>query len=151
MTATTDLIITTRSPSIHTHIDRLQGLWTEEQYLKLTDASSAQIEFVDGRIEELAIPTDLHQQISLWLISILRGYIVPRGGVVRYSPLRMRVQSSAFREPDILLLLDKDDGRRQNRFWLGADLVVEIISRYTVHDALFCSFSRSGWRLRQRR
>ena len=33
-----------------------------------------------------------------------------------------------FREPDILLLRDAHDPRRQNRFWLGADLVVEVVS-----------------------
>ncbi|MFN8514323.1 MAG: Uma2 family endonuclease [Chloroflexia bacterium] len=33
-----------------------------------------------------------------------------------------------FREPDLLLLLNARDPRRQNRYWLGADLAVEIVS-----------------------
>ena len=33
-----------------------------------------------------------------------------------------------FREPDLVLLLDVNDPRNQNAFWLGADLVVEIVS-----------------------
>jgi len=34
----------------------------------------------------------------------------------------------AFREPDLLLLLAADDPRRQNRYWPGAELVLEVIS-----------------------
>src|SRR5205814_1403499 len=33
-----------------------------------------------------------------------------------------------FREPDILLLRDANDPCRQNAYWRGADLVVEIVS-----------------------
>jgi Uma2 family endonuclease len=31
-------------------------------------------------------------------------------------------------EPDLLLLLAASDRRRQNRYWTGADLVVEVVS-----------------------
>ncbi len=40
----------------------------------------------------------------------------------------MQVRAGKFREPDLLVLLDENDSRRQNAFWLGADLVVEIVS-----------------------
>ena len=40
----------------------------------------------------------------------------------------MRVREGLFREPDVLLLRDRFDPRRQDRFWLGADLVVEVVS-----------------------
>ena len=43
-----------------------------------------------------------------------------------YAPLRVRVAPGRFREPDLVLLLDVNDSRNQNAFWLGADLVVEI-------------------------
>ena len=33
-----------------------------------------------------------------------------------------------YREPDLLLLRDANDPRNQNAFWLGADLVIEIVS-----------------------
>ena len=39
-----------------------------------------------------------------------------------------RYGRGSFREPDLLLVLDKSDPRAQNEFWLGADLVVEIVS-----------------------
>jgi Uma2 family endonuclease len=31
-------------------------------------------------------------------------------------------------EPDLMLFLSAADPRRQNRFWLGADLVLEVVS-----------------------
>ena len=34
----------------------LQGLWTEEQYLRLTDQTNRLIEFTDGSVEVLPIP-----------------------------------------------------------------------------------------------
>jgi Uma2 family endonuclease len=40
----------------------------------------------------------------------------------------MQVRPGKFREPDILLLLDTNDPRNQDAYWLGADLVVEIVS-----------------------
>jgi Uma2 family endonuclease len=42
--------------------------------------------------------------------------------------LRLRLRAGQFREPDLLLLLDAKDPRRQNRFWTGADLVLEVVS-----------------------
>ncbi len=44
------------------------------------------------------------------------------------APLRLRIREGKYREPDLLLVLSAHDPRRQNRFWLGADLVVEIVS-----------------------
>ena len=33
-----------------------------------------------------------------------------------------------FREPDVLVLRDRSDPRYQDRYWLGADLVAEVVS-----------------------
>jgi Uma2 family endonuclease len=52
----------------------------------------------------------------------------PLADDVFFAPLRVQIQTGAFREPDLLLVLDKADPRAQNEFWLGADLVVEIVS-----------------------
>ena len=40
----------------------------------------------------------------------------------------MRIRVGKFREPDLAALHDRSDPRNQNRFWLGADLVVEVVS-----------------------
>lgn len=109
-------------------MDALQGLWSVEQYLALTRQTNHLIEFTDGVIEVLPMPTREHQAISLFLTLAFLAFVRPRGGVVFYAPLRLQVRPGAFREPDILLLCDARDPRNQNEFWLGADLVVEIVS-----------------------
>ena len=107
-----------------------QGCWSDEHYLWLTDRTRRLIEYTDGRVEVLPTPTERHQIILLFLYRLLYAQVQasPRDGVVVTSGLRMRVREGKFREPDLLLLRDRSDPRRRDRFWLGADLVVEIVS-----------------------
>lgn len=109
-------------------LELLQGMWTQAQYLKLTDYSRRLLEFTDGYIEVLPMPTDRHQVISQFLLMQLFAFVQPRGGKVLYAPLRLRIREGQFREPDLLLVRDANDPRRQNRYWLGADLVAEVVS-----------------------
>jgi Uma2 family endonuclease len=106
----------------------LQGLWTAEQYLKLTNQTNRLIEFADGYVEVLPMPTRRHQVILAFLYELFVAFIRPRGGKVLFAPLRVEVRPNKYREPDLLLLLDANDPRNQNAFWLGADLVIEIVS-----------------------
>jgi Uma2 family endonuclease len=109
-------------------LEPLQGLWTVEQYLALTNQTNRLIEFTDGVIEGLPMPTEKHQAISLFLLLALLAVVRPRGGAVFYAPLRLEIRPGKFREPDLVVLLDASDPRRQNEFWRGADLVIEIVS-----------------------
>lgn len=106
----------------------LQGLWSVEQYLALTNSTNYLIEFTDGVIEVLPMPTRYHQAISLFLLLSLLPFVRSRNGAVYYSPLRVQVRPGKFREPDLLLVLDENDRRAQDAYWLGADMVVEIVS-----------------------
>lgn len=101
---------------------------TETDYLTLTDRCNRLLEFADGRIEELREPTDSHQSILMLLFRRFDGYLRGRG-VVLVAPLRLRIREGRYREPDLLLLRDAKDPRRQDRYWLGADLVVEVVGR----------------------
>ena len=107
-----------------------QGAWSDEEYLWLTDRARRPIELADGHIELLPMPTYAHQVFLLFLYRALYDHVqeTPRRGVVVTSGLRMRVRPGKFREPDLLLLCDRFDPRRQDRFWLGADLVAEVVS-----------------------
>ena len=105
-----------------------QGCWSDEAYLWLTDHGRRLIEFTDGRIEELPLPTFTHRAVLSFLHSLFRVWLRPRGGVVVFSGLRMRVREGKYREPDLLLLCERSDPRCQDRFWLGADLVAEVVS-----------------------
>ena len=105
-----------------------QGAWSEAAYLWLTDHSNRLIEFTDGHVQELPMPTFGHQAVLLFLYGLFHGYLQPRGGVVMVAPLRMRVRAGKFREPDLLLLRNRADPRCRNPYWLGADLVAEVVS-----------------------
>jgi Uma2 family endonuclease len=105
-----------------------QGQWGEEEYLWLTDRTNRLLEFSDGTIEVLPVPTDEHQRILLYLYRLFFAAVELAGGKVQLASLRLRLPSGRFREPDLLLLRDSKDPRRANRFWTGADLVLEVVS-----------------------
>jgi Uma2 family endonuclease len=113
---------------VETTLAALQGLWTTEQYLKLTDQTNQLVEFTDGVLEVLPMPTRTHQRILAFLYGLFRSVVHPLGGEVLFAALRLQIRPGKFREPDLLLLCNRDDSRNQDVYWLGADLVLEIVS-----------------------
>jgi Uma2 family endonuclease len=106
-----------------------QGQWSQEEYLILTDHRTRLIEFTDGFLEVLPMPTDKHQSLLKVLFLAFFGFFESsRGGSVQFAPLRLQVRPGKFREPDLLLLRSAADPRRQDRFWVGADLALEVVS-----------------------
>jgi Uma2 family endonuclease len=105
-----------------------QGEWTEEDYLWLTDSTNRMVEFTDGALEPLPMPTKKHQILLKFLFSALNAFLDPRGGMVLFAVLRLRLRSGRFREPDLLAVLDALDPRCQDRYWIGADLLAEVVS-----------------------
>ena len=105
-----------------------QGCWSEDDFLWLTDHTCRLVEFADGWIQVIPTPTDEHQGILHYLNGVFSAFVQVLGGAVRFAPLRLRIRAGRFREPDLLLVLDAADPRRQNRYWLGADLIVEVVS-----------------------
>ena len=63
-------------------LEPLQGLWSVEQYLRLSNQTNHLIEFTDGVIEMLPMPTDSHQAISRWLFLALLAFVQRIGGTV---------------------------------------------------------------------
>ena len=104
-----------------------QGRWNEVDYLSLTDRCNRLVEFADGCIEELREPTDSHQSILMLLFRLFDQRVRAERGVALVAPLRLRIREGRFREPDLMVLLDATDSRRQDRYWLGADIVVEVV------------------------
>jgi Uma2 family endonuclease len=105
-----------------------QGNWSEAAYLWLTDHTNRLIEFTDGYIEALPMPTRLHQSILAFLFLAFHAHITPSGGKVLFAGLRLRIREEKFREPDLLLLRSAEDPRSENRYWTGADLTLEVVS-----------------------
>ena len=105
-----------------------QGQWSEADYLWLTDHTSRLIEFTDGYLEVLPMPTDEHQTMVLLLYELSVAFVRPRGGKVLVAPLRLKIRDGKYREPDIVPIRPARDPRLAEPFWLGADLVVKIVS-----------------------
>lgn len=105
-----------------------QGEWSEEEYLVLTEHRNRLVEFTDGYLEVLPMPTDEHQSLLKFLFLAFFAFFESQGGTVQFAPLRLRVRQDKFREPDLLVLLSATDPRRQSRFWQGADLALEVVS-----------------------
>ena len=110
-----------------------QGAWSVSDYLELTDITSQLVEFTDGCIEVLEMPTQAHQFLVRFFLDALRAFVEPRGlGTVLFAPMRIRIGADKFREPDIVLMLADHDHRRGDDYWVGADLVVEVVSQHPV-------------------
>jgi Uma2 family endonuclease len=104
-----------------------QGSWSEEEYLALS--ANRLVEFSDGHVEVLPMPTTSHQLIVAFLYGALLTFVTPRGaGTVLFAPLRVRLWPGKFREPDLVFLSAEHTSRIGEPFWEGADLVMEVVS-----------------------
>jgi Uma2 family endonuclease len=104
-----------------------QGEWTELEYLALP--GNRQVEFSDGKIEVLPMPTELHLMIMVFLLDVLRAHVSKTdGGKVLPAGIRVRLWPGRIREPDIVFMRKANESRRGNDCWTGADLVMEIVS-----------------------
>jgi Uma2 family endonuclease len=103
----------------------LQGSWSESDYLEL--GTNRLVEFSDGCIEVLPMPTKLHQQIVRFLFLLVQQFVSARGlGEVLFAPLPIRLWPGKFREPDLVYLRQgRGEYRGQPE---GADLVMEVLS-----------------------
>jgi Uma2 family endonuclease len=104
-----------------------QGEWTEAEYLALD--TNHLIEFSNGHLEFLPMPTQSHQFIVFYLQRILWTFVREHNlGVVLGAPMRVRVRPKKYREPDILFMATEHAALRGEQYWLGADLVMEVVS-----------------------
>jgi Uma2 family endonuclease len=105
-----------------------QGLWSEEEYLDLE--TNRLVEFTDGLVEVLPMPTTSHQGIVFYLCSTLVEYAKHGiAGTARVAPLRVRLREGMYREPDVLFMLAAHASRAGEEYWEGADLVMEVVSK----------------------
>jgi Uma2 family endonuclease len=106
-----------------------QGEWSEEEYLDLTDHANRRIEFTDGRLEFLSMPTEVHEAIVQFLLLALLDFVQKNKlGKVYSNGIRLRIRPRKVRLPDIIFLHKDHFHARHNRVWDGADLVMEVVS-----------------------
>ena len=67
-------------------LSALKRFWTQEQYLTLTNYCHRLIEFTDGCIEVLPMPTQRHQRILRFLFLALVTIVRDGGGDVFFAP-----------------------------------------------------------------
>jgi Uma2 family endonuclease len=104
-----------------------QGEWSEEEYMLLP--GNRLIEFSDGRIELLPMPSRRHQEIVFFLLNLLRSFVQQNQlGFVLFAPFVIRLWPRKNREPDIMFMFDKHKHRCFETYWQGADLVMEVVS-----------------------
>ncbi len=105
-----------------------QGCWGDEHYLWLTDRTRRLVEFTDGYVDLLPMPTVEHQAILQFLNRLFDAHLAPLGGFVLFAGLRVRIREGKFREPDLAALRSRSDPRNEPRYWRGADVVAEVVS-----------------------
>lgn len=104
-----------------------QGAWSEADYLALRP--NRHVEYTDGHVEVLPMPTYAHQRIVRFLLRALENFVFSRRlGEVMFAPLRVQIRPEKYREPDIVFMRAEHSDRLGNEFWIGADLVMEVVS-----------------------
>jgi Uma2 family endonuclease len=108
-----------------------QGTWTDADYFGLDSLHGTfpLVELANGRLEVLSMPTELHQLIVVFLFEMLKAFtqdLAP--GVVLVAGLRVRLGKRKYRDPDIVYMRAEHAHRRQEKYWDGADLVMEVVS-----------------------
>ena len=105
-----------------------QGQWDGDEYLALP--GNRLIEYSDGFLEFLPMPTSMHQWIVLFLWKSLEhfagGWVGL--GLALLAPLPIKLWAGKFREPDIAFMLTENKHRVLDEYWEGADLAMEIVS-----------------------
>ena len=104
-----------------------QGAWTEDDYLALS--VNHPVEFSDGCLEVLPMPTYLHQAIVRFLFGVLERFVTAGAeGEVLFAPLPIRLRAGKYREPDIVYLRPQRVPKNPRSQPEGADLVIEVVS-----------------------
>lgn len=106
-----------------------QGRWGEGDYLILTNGTNRLVEFADGRVEVLPMPSTSHQLIVQFLSNLLLAFVSKRKlGTALFAPLRVRLPQGNFREPDVVFMQAEHSSQIGEDYWEGADLVMEVVS-----------------------
>ncbi len=99
-----------------------------EEFLAWADEDTL-AEWVDGEVIMTSPASKRHQEISDFLLSVLRIFVEQRDlGVILSAPFQMRLEHSG-REPDLLFVATEHLERLKETYLDGpADLVVEVVS-----------------------
>lgn len=103
--------------------------WTEDEYLDIS--TNHLVEFTDGLVKVLPMPTPFHQAVSKRLLIALDEFVrVHKLGEVFHCPVPLWTGVTRYREPDLLFVSTAHLSKtwKRDRKLNQADLVVEILS-----------------------
>ena len=104
-----------------------QGCWSEEEYFELE--TNQLVEYSDGFLEFLPMPTIFHQLILQYLYEQLKSFVAANQlGTVVIAGYKIRVCARKYREPDILFISAANRRRIKKQYCEQADLVIEVVS-----------------------
>ncbi len=104
-----------------------QGDWSEEDYFALE--TNRRVEYSDGFLEFLPMPTIFHQLILQFLYKELDSIVAAGGlGTVVLAGYKVRLRAGKYREPDILFIQTANRARFKKQYCEKADLVIEVVS-----------------------
>ncbi len=102
---------------------------TEEEYLAI-DVNFL-LEYADGFLEVLPMPTIFHQLILGFLFRQLHAFVADgKRGTVVTAGYKVQVRTGKYREPDILYISSEHRSGIGKEFCTKADLVIEIVSEF---------------------
>ncbi|MBI2388672.1 MAG: Uma2 family endonuclease [Deltaproteobacteria bacterium] len=87
-------------------------------------------ELVDGHLEEEEVPTWAHELVVSWLIRVLGGWFVPRGGFVLGSESKVAVSARRGRKPDVVVFFTSRGlpPRQSSLTRSPPDVVIEVVT-----------------------
>jgi len=104
-----------------------QGQWSIDAYLALDTVCL--VEYTDGYLEVLPMPTTTHQFIMLFLYRALYSHVMGRAlGEVLVPPTKVRIATRRFREPDVLFIPAARMRWQSVQYWQDIALAMEVVS-----------------------
>jgi Uma2 family endonuclease len=107
-------------------------------------------EWVDGELEPLSPIHARHNALFRYFLNLLQSYFIFRPiGKIEHEPFVLRLDAvNAYREPDLMVILDSNPGELTDTAMIGpADIVIEIVSPGSVerdYGRKFVEYEKSG-------
>jgi Uma2 family endonuclease len=124
-----------------------ERLWSEKQYLELSDQINRLIELSEGRLIVPPMPTPDHQDLVGNLYMLFRIWARNHKGKTYMSPMPVRLWPRKFREPDVMLYSAEHRDRIKKQYAEALDLAVEVLSpgtEKTDMDEKMEEYARAG-------
>ena len=112
------------------------GGWVSyEEFLELTEESEQRFELIDGVVYNLASPSYKHQHIIAELLFAFRSWFKGKSCDALTSPFDVTLHKAADNicvvQPDVIVICDRDNRDKKDRYTGVPALVVEVLSPST--------------------